>query len=117
MQTVAIEIQDDPSQRGALVIKINPYCLEMPAKRPNEKIKFALASTAFRFVGDPNRAVKVERNTGQFSGNANGQGPDRGKVVTVDNKNTDSSLYKYSIAVEDQSGQMLSIDPLIKNNG
>ena len=117
MQNVAIEIRDDPNDPAAMIIKVNPYVLQMPRGRRNEKIKFTLASNRFHFGADPYRAVKIENNAGQFSGNAHGQGPDRGKVVTLDDQNSDTDLYKYAIMVEDGNGQTLAIDPLIKNDG
>jgi len=117
MQNVVIEIRDDPNDPKATIIKVSPYRLDMPSGRQNEKIKFTLVSGKFRFVGDAAHAINVGNNNGQFSGNAHGQGPEKGKVVTVDDRNSDAGLYKYSIAVEDASGQTLAIDPLIKNSG
>lgn len=117
MNVVRIDIQDDPADPAAVVIKVSPYVLSLTGKGSKQKIQFTLVSDKFRFPDDANRGIKVENNNGQFSGNSHGQGPDRGKVITVNDENTDGGLYKYSIEVEDANGQRLTIDPLIKNGG
>ena len=114
---VRIEIQPDPADPAAIVIKVSPYVLDLAGKGPRQKIRFNLVSDTFRFPADAGKAIRVENNRGQFSGNAGGQGPDHGKVITIMDENTDAETYKYSIEVEDTNGQRMTIDPLIKNGG
>ncbi|HXV73884.1 MAG TPA: hypothetical protein VD713_04060 [Sphingomonadales bacterium] len=114
---VSITIHADPADPAAVVIKVSPYVLDLTGKGPRQRIRFNLASDTFRFPEDAAKAIRVENNHGQFSGNAHGQGPDFGKVITIMDENSDAALYKYSIEVEDASGQLLTIDPLIKNGG
>jgi len=114
MPQVNINVIDNP---GKLDILVTPNHLKMPQGKKDQTIKFNLNATNWSFPANAADAIRIKGPdpTNQFGTPRNGNTP--GKMVEIDDKNSDKLPHRYTIKiVRNISAEEMIIDPLIVNN-
>ena len=96
------------NNNGLLSVAVGDSQLKPTGKK---NLKWTMSTTGYQFTND---GIAIQNNTGQFT---NFKNSNNGQTYTVDDANTDTNTYSYTVSVVGSSNPGLRgrVDPTIKN--